>query len=238
MPFPSPLRESEVAQSCLTLSDPMDCSPPGSSVHEICQARVLEWGAIAFSEYLSIRVIKKEYRPTARRAEPRGPLCGGIWGAGRRHAHKRLEPQPPPSSAHQAPLGSPRRPGLAWRGGEEFGYLTGSQPLWTQRGPAGGGAGNRCPSSPAFERSSWANGRRSDAPGLVHRSADHCGNPGGGEQGRRRCPGGGRRRGGQRRLRGPELPGSSLWRRKSTARWGRGRREGTPWGHLEAERKV
>ena len=41
--------ESEVAQSCLTLSDPMDCSLPGSSVHGICQARVLEWGAIAFS---------------------------------------------------------------------------------------------------------------------------------------------------------------------------------------------
>ena len=42
-------RESEVAQSCLTLSDPMDCSPPGSSIHGIFQARVLEWGAIAFS---------------------------------------------------------------------------------------------------------------------------------------------------------------------------------------------
>ena len=41
--------ESEVAQSCLPLSDPMDCSLPGSSVHGICQARVLEWGAIAFS---------------------------------------------------------------------------------------------------------------------------------------------------------------------------------------------
>ena len=41
--------ESEVVQSCLTLSDPMDCSPPGSSVHGIFQARVLEWGAIAFS---------------------------------------------------------------------------------------------------------------------------------------------------------------------------------------------
>ena len=41
--------ESEVAQSCLTLSDPMDCSLPGSSVHGICQAGVLEWGAIAFS---------------------------------------------------------------------------------------------------------------------------------------------------------------------------------------------
>ena len=42
-------RESEVAQWCLTLSDPMDCSLPGSSVHGILQARVLEWGAIAFS---------------------------------------------------------------------------------------------------------------------------------------------------------------------------------------------
>ena len=41
--------ESEVAQSCLTLSDPMDCSPPGNSVHGVFQARVLEWGAIAFS---------------------------------------------------------------------------------------------------------------------------------------------------------------------------------------------
>ena len=42
--------ESEVAQSCRTLSDPMDCSPPGSSVHGIFQTRVLEWGAIAFSD--------------------------------------------------------------------------------------------------------------------------------------------------------------------------------------------
>ena len=53
MPFPSPKRkvksEREVAQSCLTLSDPMDCSLPGSSVHGIIQARVLEWGAMAFS---------------------------------------------------------------------------------------------------------------------------------------------------------------------------------------------
>ena len=41
--------ESEVAQSCPTLSDPMDCSAPGSSVYGIFQARALEWGAIAFS---------------------------------------------------------------------------------------------------------------------------------------------------------------------------------------------
>ena len=44
--------ESEVAQSCPTLSDPMDCSPSGSSVHGIFQARVLEWGATAFYLYL------------------------------------------------------------------------------------------------------------------------------------------------------------------------------------------
>ena len=41
--------ESEVAQSCLTLRNPMDCSLPGSAAHGIFQARVLEWGAIAFS---------------------------------------------------------------------------------------------------------------------------------------------------------------------------------------------
>ena len=42
--------ESEVVQSCPTLCDPMDCSLPGSSIHGIFQARVLEWGAITFSE--------------------------------------------------------------------------------------------------------------------------------------------------------------------------------------------
>ena len=47
--------ESEVTQSCLTLSDPMDCSPPGSSVLGIFQAGVLEWGAIAFSEYAELK---------------------------------------------------------------------------------------------------------------------------------------------------------------------------------------
>ena len=44
--------ESEVAQSGLTLSNPMDCSLPGSSVPGIFQARVLEWGAIAFSSFV------------------------------------------------------------------------------------------------------------------------------------------------------------------------------------------
>ena len=47
--------EGEVAQSCLTLSNLMDCSLPDSSVHGIFQARVLEWGAIAFSEIMTKR---------------------------------------------------------------------------------------------------------------------------------------------------------------------------------------
>ena len=42
--------ENEATQLCPTLSDPMDCSPPGSSIHGVPQARVLEWAAIAFSE--------------------------------------------------------------------------------------------------------------------------------------------------------------------------------------------
>ena len=50
--------ESEVAQSCLTLSDLMDYSLPGSSVHGIFQARVLEWGAIAFSDKTGLRRVK------------------------------------------------------------------------------------------------------------------------------------------------------------------------------------
>ena len=52
LPFPSPTHESEseVAQLCPTLCDPIDCSLPGYSIHGIFQARVLEWGAIGFSE--------------------------------------------------------------------------------------------------------------------------------------------------------------------------------------------
>ena len=51
--------ESEVAQSCPTLSDPMDCSLPGSSIHGIFQARVLEWGAMAFSDQGRLGVVIK-----------------------------------------------------------------------------------------------------------------------------------------------------------------------------------
>ena len=49
--------ESEVTQSCPTPSHPMDCSLPGSSIHGIFQARVLEWGAIAFSELIATNPI-------------------------------------------------------------------------------------------------------------------------------------------------------------------------------------
>ena len=63
LPFPSPMHESEneseVAQSCPTPSDPMDCSLPGPSVHGIFQARVLEWGAIAFSVKWNHTNVKK-----------------------------------------------------------------------------------------------------------------------------------------------------------------------------------
>ena len=52
---------SEVAQSCLTLSDPMDCGPPGSSIHGIFQARVLEWGAIALSGEVSSSLLISSY---------------------------------------------------------------------------------------------------------------------------------------------------------------------------------
>ena len=64
LPFPSPMHESEseVAQSCPTLCDPMDCSLPGSSVHGIFQARVLGWGALAFSK-ISINSVKYVYLP-------------------------------------------------------------------------------------------------------------------------------------------------------------------------------
>ena len=55
--------ESEVAQSYPTLSDPMDCSLPGSSIHGIFQARVLEWGAIAFSRKYTTKGQKEDQDP-------------------------------------------------------------------------------------------------------------------------------------------------------------------------------
>ena len=64
-------RESDVAQSCPTLRNPMDCSLPGSSVHGIFQARVLEWGAIAFSR-------EKGYRITGQNASLHDGACNSI----------------------------------------------------------------------------------------------------------------------------------------------------------------
>ena len=58
--------ESEVAQSCLTLCDPVDCSLPGFSIHGIFQARVLEWVAIAFSEAHKLTPAKMSEKQTSR----------------------------------------------------------------------------------------------------------------------------------------------------------------------------
>ena len=91
--------ESEVAQSCPTLSDPMDCNPPGSSIHGIFQARVLEWGAIAFSANAgytgSIRGLGRLHMPCSNHA------CAQLLSlCSRAHALQREAPQreaqPPP----------------------------------------------------------------------------------------------------------------------------------------------
>ena len=80
LPFPSPMHESEKikwsAQSCPTPSDPMDCSPPGPSVHEIFQARVLEWGAIAFSGLVASHV---QLSATPQTATHQNPLSSTIF---------------------------------------------------------------------------------------------------------------------------------------------------------------
>ena len=70
--------ESEVAQSCPTVSDPMDCSLPGSSVHEIFQARILEWVAIAFSN--KIPRIVKFIESESTLVDARGPQVMGVRG--------------------------------------------------------------------------------------------------------------------------------------------------------------
>ena len=72
--------ESEVAQSCLTLSNPMDCSLPGSSIHGIFQARVLEWVTIAFSDSWALHKSTDSVGPMfcafPRSEQLRGP---GAW---------------------------------------------------------------------------------------------------------------------------------------------------------------
>ena len=69
--------EREIAQSCPILSDPMDCSLPGSSIHGIFQARVLEWGAIAFSGSCHVNVLiysLERYRTSLEGLERTHPL--------------------------------------------------------------------------------------------------------------------------------------------------------------------
>ena len=63
--------KGEVAQACLTLSDPVDCSLPGSSIHGIFQARVLEWGAIAFSTLLRFLVVNLPLRQQSHQPKSR-----------------------------------------------------------------------------------------------------------------------------------------------------------------------
>ena len=67
--------EREVSQSCLTPSDPMDCSLPGSSVHGIFQARVLEWGAIASSDSVVYGDLN------GKEIQKRGDICTHIAGS-------------------------------------------------------------------------------------------------------------------------------------------------------------
>ena len=95
--------ESEVPQSCLTLSDAMDCSPSGSSVHGIFQARVLEWGAIAFSLMLLGNVNCKDsnvhhtwwhiYSPRTDDAKAGAAETLIHWGRNRNcHSHQKWGP--------------------------------------------------------------------------------------------------------------------------------------------------
>ena len=80
--------ESEVAQLCLTPSDPMDCSLPGSSAHGICQARVLEWGAIAFSaEQSSALQLERLYLPQHRPDQPMKAMRNPAGGQGEDRPH-------------------------------------------------------------------------------------------------------------------------------------------------------
>ena len=75
--------ECEVAQSCPTLRDPMDCSLPGSSIHGIFQARVLEWGAIAFS-YIPLAVNENSCCSTS------SAIFGGVTVSGFSHFNRYL----------------------------------------------------------------------------------------------------------------------------------------------------
>ena len=89
---------NEVTQSCTTLSDPMDCSLPGLSIHGIFQARVLEWGAIAFSTIMLYQAPKGTTMKQFKRQtdlESTVPGAGDAYASGaaqppKRHVHRVL----------------------------------------------------------------------------------------------------------------------------------------------------
>ena len=100
--------ESEVAQWCLTLSNPMDCSLPGSSIHGIFQARILEWGAIAFSTFL----YKYQQMPYTIKPDPccasQHPCPGICLGHGRHlHVQRPILEASPLSAPYQIFFKSP-----------------------------------------------------------------------------------------------------------------------------------
>ena len=97
--------ESEVTQSCLTLSDPMDCSPPGSSVHGIFQARVLEWGATAFSDSCFVNPMnsmKRQKDRTLKDEIPRSVAAQHGTGDEWRNNSKKNEEMEPNQKQHPA----------------------------------------------------------------------------------------------------------------------------------------
>ena len=85
--------ENEVAESCPTLGDPMDCSLPGSSIHGIFQAKVLTWGAIAFSSNSLVIIIYPLPVPSAF-SEGKYPSCKQPWDRNSSsHNIKKSEPR-------------------------------------------------------------------------------------------------------------------------------------------------
>ena len=100
--------ESEVAQLCPTPSNPMDCSLPGSSVHGIFQARVLEWGAIAFSKVLNLGVNKVKVK-VAHRLQPARLLCP--WNSPCKNTGAGSQPFPSPGDPPDPGI-EPRSPSL------------------------------------------------------------------------------------------------------------------------------
>ena len=104
--------ESEGAQSCPTLNDPMDGSTPGSSVHGIFQARVLEWGVIAFSDLISRGAKKK--KSCIVKTEKQGKDSGLAWLAASTPNSWRWYPRRGPAQVQCFSLNS-----CAWRGGAE-----------------------------------------------------------------------------------------------------------------------